>query len=292
MGSVRPDSLVTRFERARALEHLDGFAEIGCTAFDLAASYQVGGTERLFGHWIHARKNRSTLFLITKGAHPFPVVAPHRLTARAVENDLDDSLRRLQTDYVDLYLLHRDDPEAALEPVVETLHRAFRAGKIRAWGVSNFTHERVRAIANVAKDLPKMAASSPHFSLFSWEKPPFLGCVSIAGDEGAKDFYAREKIAVLAWSPLGSGFAAGEKPRAYANEANDARLRRCEELGKKYRASAAQIALAFLFAQPFDVHAVVAASSPKKMRLNLEAASIEITKDDARWLENGQGPAP
>src|SRR5690606_17122486 len=104
-----------------AFAYLDGLLELGLTAFDLAASYQAGGTERLFGEWMRARKNRERLFLSTKGGHPIPLIAPHRLGRAALEADLEASLRRLGTSSVELYFLHRDDRSTPLAEIAQTL---------------------------------------------------------------------------------------------------------------------------------------------------------------------------
>src|SRR5215470_3528328 len=121
LGSVFPEPLAGRSRRERELRTLDALVDAGCTAFDLAASYQLGGTERLFGRWIASRRNRGRLFLVGKGGHPYPGVRPNRLTRSSLEADLHASLRRLGVEQLDLYLLHRDAPGAVLDPIVETL---------------------------------------------------------------------------------------------------------------------------------------------------------------------------
>jgi len=174
LGSVLPDALVSAGARERGFRYLDEMLQLGCTALDIAASYQIGGTERLIGNWMHARKNRDRLFLITKGGHPYPVVQPHRLTLRALDDDLHASLRRLRTERVELYLLHRDDVDAPLEPIVATLAARHREGKIGAWGVSNWSHERIAALDALARAAgTALKASSPHFSLAEWNTPPW-----------------------------------------------------------------------------------------------------------------------
>jgi aryl-alcohol dehydrogenase-like predicted oxidoreductase len=283
---------------AAAFGHLDALLDLGCTAFDTAAVYQLGGTERLLGEWMHARGNRARVFLITKGGHPSLLTGGSRLGRKALESDLHDSLKRLRTDRVDLYLTHRDDPSRPVESVVEVLADFVKAGKIAAYGFSNWTHERVAAARQVAaaKGLPGPAASSPHFSLIDWVSVPWAGCVSIAGEAGraARELYAREQIPVLAWSPIGRGFFSGREPdraclRTYGSEANFARKRRAEELAARRGVSAAQIAMAWLFHQPFPVHAVVAASTAARMRQNLDAAELKLSEGEIRWLESGDG---
>jgi aryl-alcohol dehydrogenase-like predicted oxidoreductase len=300
LGSVLPDAFLSNAARERAFRYLDGMLQVGCSAFDLAASYMLGGTERLIGAWIHSRHNRDQLFLITKGAHPYPIVQPHRVTPSAISGDLYASLRRLRTDRVDLYLLHRDDPAAPLEPIVATLADHQRQGRIGAWGVSNWSHGRIRALDALARSagLPSVAASSPHFSLAEWTRPPWKGSVSLAGDDNreARAFYESSQLPVLAWSALGQGFFS--RPRLqrrrgiYGGDGNLSRKQRAEALAESYRMTPAQIALAYLFQQPFPVSAIVSASTAEKMRSNLEATGRRLTNDEVRWLESGDSAKP
>jgi len=308
MGSVLPPSLVSVSTRARAFAHLDELFAAGCTAFDTAAFYQAGGSERLLGEWLEARKNRDQLFLITKGAHPNPALPLSRFNPKAVTEDLHASLRRLRTDHVELYLLHRDDPKRPFEALVELLSRFHREGKIGAWGVSNWKVDRIQGAVEYARahGLVPPAASSPHFSLLEWVHRPWPGTVSIAGDAAreARAFHQRTQLPVLAWSPLGRGFFGdrvheGVRPgvidiatrlmlRAYGSPANFARKRRAEELAKKHGVSAAQIALAWLFHQPFPVFAVVSASTAEKMKRNIAAAELELTQAEVAFVESGE----
>ncbi len=289
LGFVLPDRLARRSRREEELRALDALAEAGCSAFDLAASYQLGGTERLFGEWMASRGLRDRLFLIGKGGHPYPGLRPNRLTAGALSADLHASLRRLRIERLDLYLLHRDFPGAPLEPMVRTLGAAQRAGKILGWGVSNWSVERIEAIRAAARQegLPPMAASSPHFSLVDWARPPWTGSVSIAGPAGrdARAFHARTQLPVLAWSPLGAGFlTSNETGGCYGSGANVARRERARTLARERGWTVAQVALAYLFSQPFPVSAVVAASTGAKMRENLAAAAFHLTPAELEAL--------
>ncbi len=290
VGTVLPDRLARRSRRDRELSTLDTLVEAGCTAFDLAASYQLGGTERLVGRWMASRGLRERLLLIGKGGHPYPGVRPNRLTPAALTRDLHASLRRLGVDRLDVYLLHRDFPAAPVEPMVRALGAAHRAGQIRGWGVSNWSIARIEAIQAAAEQegLPPMAASSPHFSLVDWVRPPWTGSVSIAGpaNREARAFHARSRLPVLAWSPLGSGFlTSDESGGCYASSANVARRERVRALARERGWTAAQVALAYLFSQPFPVSAVVAASSVEKMRQNLAAAELRLSPGEAQALE-------
>lgn len=295
LGSVQPDLFVPAGERARAFHYLDQLAEAGCTALDTAASYQVGGTERLLGHWLRSRGGRDRLFLISKGAHPWPIVRPNRLTAGDLAHDLHHSLRRLQTNHLDLYLVHRDHKGVALESILEALVGFQRQGKIAAFGVSNWTHQRVAELDALAAraGVPTLAASSPQFSLVDWTRAPWAGSVSIAGQANvaARAWYERRQLPVLAWSPLGRGFfSPSASPRTYQSPANAARRERAQVLAGKYHCTAAQIALAFLFSQPFPVSAVVSSTRLDNIALNLRATTLRLTPGEVGWLSDGEGP--
>jgi aryl-alcohol dehydrogenase-like predicted oxidoreductase len=290
LGFVLPDAVVPRSRREEELRRIDALVEAGCNAFDLAASYQLGGTERLFGRWLASRGQRDRLFLVGKGGHPYPGIRPNRLGAEALAADLHASLRRLGAEHLDLYLLHRDFPGAPVEPMVRTLAAAFRAGKIRGWGVSNWTIARIEAIqaAAAAEGLPAMAASSPHLSLVDWVRPPWPGSVSIAGPAGrqGRAFHARTQLPALAWSPLGSGFLTSDRTDGcYGSPANVARRERVRALARDRGWTPAQVGLAYLYSQPFPVSAVVAASSGEKMRENMAAAAYRLTAAEVAALE-------
>jgi aryl-alcohol dehydrogenase-like predicted oxidoreductase len=295
LGSVLPDAFVSAGARERAFRYLDAMVEAGCNALDLAASYQIGGTERLVGRWLRARANRDRLFLIGKGGHPYPVVQPRRLTPRAVGDDLDATLRRLGTDRLDLYLLHRDDARAPLEPLASALASFHAQRKIAAWGVSNWKPERIQRIDTLVRQAggPPIAASSPHLSLLTWTRPPWSGSESIAGDAGrdARTFHEATQLPALAWSPLGHGAFSthgGGQRASYESPENTARRRRAEELATKRGVSAVQIALAYVLSQPFPTFAITATRSAENMKKNLAAAAVRLSPDEVRWLENGE----
>ncbi|OQX68736.1 MAG: hypothetical protein B6A08_08625 [Sorangiineae bacterium NIC37A_2] len=270
-----------------AFAYLDGLLELGLTAFDLAASYQAGGTERLFGEWMRARKNRERLFLSTKGGHPIPIVAPHRLGRAALEADLEASLRRLGTSWVELYFLHRDDQVTPLEEIARTLASFLRAGKIRAWGVSNWTHERLEALEEAGKavGLPPALMTSPQYSLFAWKKTPWPGCTSITGDRAAQEFLTKRQLAVLAWSPLGGGYLKNPRGSVYDTPENLARRARLQAWADAHGTSIENALLAFLKASPFPVYPSVATRSLERMRANLLACQTPMDEEDARRIQ-------
>ncbi|CAN5875957.1 hypothetical protein BH24DEI2_BH24DEI2_18400 [soil metagenome] len=149
----------------RGFDLLDEIYALGCTAFDTAHVYGEGDNERTVGRWLRDRGLREKIVLIGKGAHHNADRA--RVTPFDITADLHDSLARFKTEYIDLYLLHRDDPGVPVGPIIDTLNEHLAAGRIRAFGGSNWTHTRV-AEANAYAErnaLTPFAASSPNFSL-------------------------------------------------------------------------------------------------------------------------------
>jgi 1-deoxyxylulose-5-phosphate synthase len=311
LGSPLPGPL-GKGKQQDALRHLDALLEIGCTAFDTAAMYMAGGTERALGEWLRSRRLADKVTIISKGAHPNLVLGTSRMNRKAIAEDLHGSLRRLGLERIDLYLLHRDDERVPVETIVDTLGGFQREGKIAAYGVSNWTVARMQAAMDVARarGLPALAANSPHHSLFDWSSPPWAGCVSAAGPAGSqmRAFHERTRLPLLAWSPLGRGFLSpkvtpGMKPgplqieartclRTYGSEANFARRERLYALAERRGVKPAQLALAYVLQQPFPASAIVAASTAEKMKQNLAAAELQLTEAEQRFLESGQPSSP
>ena len=287
----------------QAFAYLDRAFEIGIRALDTAAIYQFGSSERAIGEWLRRTGNRDRIYLIGKGGHP-SLLGPSlrgrsRLRRGDLEHDLQASLRRLRTDRLDLYLLHHDAPGAPLAPIAETLWSFVTSGRIRAYGVSNWTHERFTALhaLAVSRGMPLPAASSPQFSLPQWVATAYPGCVSIGGPAcaGALRAYRAAGAAVLAWSPLGDGWlrAPGRRARsrAYRGSANDARLSRLRALAGRIGCTPAQAALAYVLAHGSNVHAVVGTRRPDRLAELHAAAALTLSPEQIAWLADGKRPA-
>jgi aryl-alcohol dehydrogenase-like predicted oxidoreductase len=214
-----------------------------------------------------------------------------------------DSLARLRTDHVDLYFLHRDDPSLPVGPIVEALNEHRNAGRIRAFGGSNWTYGRI-AEANAyaaAHGLAPFVASSPNFGLAEQVENPWgEGCTSLSGPTNATDreWHRKNRIAVFAYSSLGRGFFSGRLNRenyrevadgaclrAYCHEVNFQRLDRVRELAGKKGCSIAQLALAWTLAQPLEIHALVGAASQEEIEQNRAALDITLTETELAWLD-------
>lgn len=297
VGTGKLGSMLPGLHRDRDFAFLDGVRALGLTAFDTAAVYQGGGSERTMGAWIRTRNNRNELFLISKGLHPGRFTGCSRFHASALRRDVEGSLRRLGVDQIDLYLLHRDSPEEPFEPVMDELAHLVKTGKLAAFGVSNWSHARLGAARRycTSRGQPQPVASSPHFSLLQWVKVPWPGCISIAGPAGslARAYYTAEQVPVLAWSPLGSGFFSLRNEIAhgtacqlvYGSEANRLRRLRVNALAARRGVPASAVALAYVLGQPFPSSVIVAASSVERMAENLRAVDLQLSPDELRELE-------
>jgi aryl-alcohol dehydrogenase-like predicted oxidoreductase len=293
--------IVSAREQERSDALLDAAYESGITTLDTAWVYGGGESERGIGAWLRKRGLRDKVVLISKGCHhnaDRKRVTPFDLTA-----DLHDSLARLGTDSIDIYMLHRDDPSAPVGPIVETLNAHLHAGRIRAFGGSNWTHARLREANAYAErhGLVPFTVSSPNFGLAEQVEDPWgPGCVSLGGPRNAeaREWYASTGTAIFAYSSLGRGLfsgritrenyketADGACARAYCHEVNFRRLDRVRELAERKGVSTAQVALAWVLSQPLNTFALVGAASAEECQANNAALDIKLTPAECAWLD-------
>lgn len=296
--------IINRTEREKSFALLDAALDLGCTTLDIAHVYGGGDSERCIGEWMQERGNRERMVILTKGCHhngDRKRVTPFDLAA-----DLHDSLARLKTDYIDIYLLHRDDPSVPVGPIIEAFNEHVRAGRIRAFGVSNWSHQRI-AEANAyakAKGLRGFTASSPNFGLAEQVQDPWgPGCETISGPQKAeaRAWYAANKMPVFAYSSLARGLFSGRISRqnweqtrslldgaattAYAHECNFKRLDRLHALAQEKQVTVPQLALAWIRNQPLDVYALVGAANRDELANSITGSEISLTRDECAWLD-------
>lgn len=195
---------------AEHFDHLDMATEFGVNILDTAIGY--GGSEVSIGKWMTARNNRKDYVIITKGCHPGP--EGKRVTPKDLAEDLYRSLERLETDYIDIYLLHRDDLDLPVDPIVDALNEHFAAGRIKSFGGSNWTHQRIQEANDYAakNGLEPFRISSPSYTLAEQACEPWApGTVTISGpeEEPARQWYAANQMPLFAYSSLARGFFSG-----------------------------------------------------------------------------------
>jgi len=272
-------------------ELLDHYVSVGGNCLDTARVY---GTEPAIGQWLTGRGRRDDIVLIAKGSHHD--ASGSRVNPQGIAEDLAISLDLLQTDYVDLYLLHRDDPNYPVGPIVEALNEHKQAGKIRAFGGSNWTHARLQAANDYAREhgLTPFAASSPNFSLAVQNEPPWENCISASSLPGEREWYAKAQFPLFSWSSQAQGFFTGryaqdaptdsEMVRVWYNDANFERLGRVNQLAREKSVTPIQIALAYVLCQPFPTFALIGPRSPQETESTMEGLDLTLMPDEMAWL--------
>jgi 1-deoxyxylulose-5-phosphate synthase len=277
-------------------ELMDAFVEAGGNCIDTAYVYGGGKTEVAIGRWMRERGNRARIVMIAKGAHPTATSGP-RVTPKAIDDDVKMSLARMQTNYFDLYMLHRDDPDYPVGPIVEALNAQIAAGRIRAFGGSNWSHTRL-AEANAyaeARGLIGFAVSSPYCGLADQIDPMWAGCLSVTDE--ARAWYASVGMPVFEWSSQASGLFTGrwgpedrsnsDLVRVYYSEANWARVARAQELAAKRGCTPNQIALAWALKQPYPAFALIGPRALPELADSVAALDVELSDEEWSWLRNG-----
>jgi aryl-alcohol dehydrogenase-like predicted oxidoreductase len=272
---------------------LDFFFERGGNCIDTAWIYRQGSAEKCVGAWMESRRIREKLVLIGKGGAPIQYCTPAIISSQLME-----SLERLRTDYLDIYLIHRDNPEIPVGEFVECLNEHHHAGRIRSFGGSNWTTQRLEEANAYARahDLLGFRASSPNFSLAVWNEPTWTDCIS-ASDQVSRAWYKRRGMALFAWSSQAGGFFSGRynktKPdelgtkdiaRVWFNEANFRRLERAQELARSKGVTAIQVALAYVLCESANTFALIGPESIEELRQSIEALQLILSPSERRWL--------
>jgi aryl-alcohol dehydrogenase-like predicted oxidoreductase len=278
-------------ERGRAVACIDAAFDAGINFFDTANVYAHGAAEEFLGEVLGGRP-RDAYVLATKLF--FPMSPSDRgLSREQVHKQLDASLARLRTDYVDLYQCHRYDPETPLEETMQALSEVVRAGKARAIGFSEWTAGQIQA----ALDVPgaeRFVSSQPQYSLL-WREPE-REVIALCAASG---------ISQIVWSPLAQGvltgkyrpgkrppedsrMASGEMGWAMGRYSSDGVLKRVERLrpiADRLEITLAQLALAWVLREPNVASAIVGASRPEQVRENAAASGVELDEATLREID-------
>ena len=293
---------------AEAHRQLDRFLDAGGTLVDTADAYGAGASEEIIGRWLASRPAQVTgrVVLATKGRFPVDD-SPNGLGLSAVHltRALDGSLRRLGADSVDLYQLHAFDPWTPLEETLRALDNFVRAGKIRYYGLSNFTGWQLTKAVHLARALnvPGPVTLQPQYSLLvretEWEIVP------AALDAG---------VGLLPWSPLGGGWLSGKYRRdarpagatrlgedpgrgmeAYDRRGTERTWKVIDAVGEVATArgvSMAEVAVAWVTARPAVTATILGARTVAQLETNLRAADLQLTAEETAELDAASDPRP
>ena len=289
-------------DRKTSFAVLDRFAAAGFSAIDTADVYSAwvpgnsgGESETIIGEWMKARGNRSRVIVITKVGSP---MGPGKegLKAAYIEEAVEASLRRLQTDAIDLYLSHWPDMAT---PFVETLgayQRLIEKGKIRWCGASNLTTDLLKAAlaAASAKGLPRYEVLQPEYNLA--DRQGF--------ESGLAELCAREEIGVVTYFSLAKGFLSGkyrgEKDlagsaradgvKAYLNPRGFRILDALEKVAASHKAKPAEVALAWIMARPGVTAPIASATSVEQADSLVRATELKLAPADMTALDTASAP--
>jgi len=276
---------------------LDAFVDGGGNAIDTADIYSVwipghvgGESETMIGKWFKASGKRDKVVLTTKVGMKL-ADGKEGLSARWIEQAVEDSLRRLQTDRIDLYLAHADDLETPLEETLKAFDRLVKSGKVRAIGCSNYEAPRLAEALDTAGRIgtARYTVLQPWFNLLDRDK--FEGPL--------QDLCVERGIGVIPYFGLASGFLSGKyrseadlagKPRAYRakdylNERGLRVLAALDQVAEAHKATPAQVALAWLAAQPAIVAPIASATSVAQVEDLLGSMRLTLTSDELAALD-------
>lgn len=282
----------------------DHFVQCGGNCFDTAYIYGGGKMESLLGHWLKQRNNREDIVIIGKGAH-----SPHCFP-EFIASELDQSLDRLQTDYVDLYFMHRDNLDVPVDEFVDALEAEVARGRIRAYGGSNWSLERLQAANDYANEVSAQGfrALSNNFSLAYMEAPVWPGVAAVNEPE-FRDYLTRTGITLVPWSSQARGFFtpwgesiiaqsdgrqapvstmqpdAEELQRVWFSERNFARRARAQELAEQHGVDLIQVALAYVLHQPFPTLPIIGPRVHSETDSSIRGANLRLSAAEIKSLE-------
>lgn len=292
---------------------LDRFVELGGNFIDTADVYDKGGAERIIGKWLK-KKNRSDIIISSKLWFPMDWKTQNRigLSRQHILRSCEESLERLQTDYIDLYQAHMWDNASAIEDILRTFDDLVRSGKIRYYGFCNVCGWQLQKIIDTAKllNLHPCVSLQQQYNLLSRESElePFMVC-------------ANEGLGVLTWSPLKGGLLSGkfkrdQQPDATRSRVGHLKARKSkgelvesswdrysndegywtliallEKISKSKGKTVAQIAIRWLIQKEFVASVIIGCSSMEQLEDNMGASSgWELTQEEMKELDEMTSP--
>ena len=247
-------------------ELIEKSISLGINSFDHADIYGGYTTEKSFGNALSLSKiNRESIFLISKCGIQYPSdkrplkVKYYDYSKDHIRFSVENSLKNLKTDYLDVLLLHRPSPLMNPKKISEEIDKLKEEGKIKSFGVSNFTNSQIKFISKETKVL--------------WNQIEFSLTNNHPMVDGTLDYLQENKIGVMAWSPLGSFFK--EK-----NEKQKRITILFNELSEKYNCTHDQLLLAWILKHPANIYPVLGSTNPNRLKLAVNAIKIDLEIDD------------
>lgn len=282
-------------DEKKSFEVLDAFAASECNMIDTADVYsrwapgnKGGESETIIGNWLQQRNNRSQIIIATK------VGADMGLGKKCLQKDYilkaaEDSLKRLQTDYIDLYQTHWDDDETQPEETLSAYETLIKDGKVRFIGASNLTPQRLQQSLNESQNgLPKYISFQPKYNLYDRED----------FEKDYQQLCIKENIGVICYYGLASGFLTGKYRseadfdksqrgagmKAYLNERGKKILAALDAISKEKNITQAAVALAWIINQPGITAPIASATSAEQLHELLQSVQIDLDEESMKQL--------
>lgn len=284
-------------DEAKSFELLDAFVDAGLNFIDTADVYsnwapgnKGGESETIIGNWLRRSGKRDKVVIATKvGMQMGP--GKKGLSKAYIRQAVEDSLRRLQIECIDLYQSHEDDPNTPLEETLGAYAELVREGKVRAIGASNYSAGRLAEALQLSRelDLPRYECLQPHYNLMERSR--------YEGDLEA--LVMREELGVIPYYSLASGFLTGkyrsvsdlgQSPRGgaakkYLNERGQRVLQALDEVAEKHGSKPGRVALAWLIARPSITAPIASATSLEQLRELVESTRLKLDAEDVAKLD-------
>jgi len=279
-----------------SFELLDTFVAAGFNLIDTANVYSAwapgntgGESETIIGKWLKGSVKREEVIIATKVG--MEMRGEKGLSKSYILRSAEDSLSRLQTDYIDLYQSHQDDPETPLEETLEAYAELIRQGKVRAIGASNYSAERLRQALLVSEQngLPRYESLQPLYNLYD----------RAAFESELEPLCVEKNVGVISYYSLASGFLSGKYRsesdlgksargggvKKYLDERGLSILDALDEVSKLQGSTPARVALAWLIARPSVTAPIASATSLEQLNDLIEATELELDEASLRLLD-------
>jgi aryl-alcohol dehydrogenase-like predicted oxidoreductase len=283
-------------DEATSFKILDAFVAAGLNFIDTADTYstwvpghQGGESETIIGNWFKRSGKREKIVIATKVGAEIPGQGKG-LSKAWIMRQVEASLKRLQTDYIDLYQSHRDDPATPVEETLEAYAQLIQQGKVRVIGCSNFTAERIREslAASRKNGWPRYESLQPNYNLY--ERATY--------ESTLEPLALQEKLGVIPYYGLASGFLTGKyrsqddlkkSPRGqstkkYLNDRGFRILQALDQVAERYQTKPAQVALAWLMARKSITAPIASATSVEQLNELVQATTLELDRESFEKL--------
>jgi aryl-alcohol dehydrogenase-like predicted oxidoreductase len=282
-------------DESRSFDLLDAFVDHGFNLIDTADVYEAwvpgnegGESEAIIGNWLKKSGKRDRVVIATKVGKwaRYPGLSPTN-----IKEAVDDSLRRLKTDHIDLYQSHEDDAKVPLEETLRAFDDLVKAGKVRVIGASNYSTNRLAdaLTTSASKSLSRYESLQPEYNLM--DRAGF--------EEGMQSLCVKEEVGVISYYSLASGFLSGKyrseadlhkskarggKVKKYLDARGHRVLGALDEVAAAHGATPAQVALAWVMAQPAISAAIASATTVEQLDELAKSAALVLSADELRKL--------